>query len=198
MKKIMALALVLCLAVMGAGFASAKGGLDILTGLLGGVTEDSGKLAELKDLFDSLKGGFSGIGGSDESAAKGMFGLLDQISGELGASEGVTDAVAASSAEDFYGTWKLSSINVGGMNLSPAMLIPMGIQVGGSVTLDAKSVGASASANGTTKKFSLPVKTKLSGGALRATVANVGLNFQLTKSGKLGCNVCGVTLYFSK
>lgn len=198
MKKIMALTLALCLAVMGVGFASAKGGLDVLTGLIGGATENGGKLEALKELLDSLRDGFSSISGTGEGAAKDLFGLLDQISGKMGSSEGVAEAVAAKNAGEFYGTWRLSSISVGGMSLSPTLLIPLGIQVGGSVSLDADSVGASASANGTTKQFTLPVKTRLADGALKASVAGRGLTFQLTRSGRLGCSVCGVTLYFSK
>ena len=152
-------------------------GLDL--GSLGGLLGGDGSGLDLGSLGGLLGGDGSGLD-------------LGSLGGLLGGGETApVNTVPAESQEQFYGTWEIISLRVGGYEIGMDMLKQFGLEVTSSMTatLTADSVSlAEKDGKAETKPIAAAEFTE---GALTITVEDTPARLQLTDTGNLLCTVSG-------
>lgn len=203
MKKLIALVLALCLMAMMIP-AVAEGGsklgalLDMAGSMLNG-SEDGDDAADLDDLMDA-----AGVEGGSEALGS-LMGMLGALGGADGESSGPAyTAVPADSIDQFYGTWTISKVAFGGMEIPMEMLDMLGIEASAEITLAEGTIKGAASFSsgdddeGTSKQGELPAEMSLVDGALNVTVQGETLVFQFTDAGELVIEMPEVGAMFFK
>ena len=164
------------------------------------------EISGLGNIFGSaeneLNGSDSMLGGSSSGLDLGSLGGLlggdgsgldlGSLGGLLGGGETApVNTVPAESQEQFYGTWEIISLRVGGYEIGMDMLKQFGLEVTSSMTatLTADSVSlAEKDGKAETKPIAAAEFTE---GALTITVEDTPARLQLTDTGNLLCTVSG-------
>ena len=202
MKKLIALILALCLmAMMVPAMAEGESKLGALLGMAGSVLNgsDGDDAASLDDLMDA-----AGVEGDAEALGSlmDMLGALGGADGE--SSEPAYTAVPADSLDQFYGTWTISKVAFGGMEIPMEMLDMLGMEASAEITLTENSISGAASFSSgdddeaTSKEGEVAAEMSLVDGALNVTVQGEALVFQLTDAGELVIEVPEVGAMFFK
>ena len=163
-------------------FGGSEGGADLsgLANMFGGSGDALGDMN-----LDSLASLFSGTGGEegqevDLGAILGMFGV-----GEATA----VNTVAASSPEQFYGTWTIQKISAAGIEIGLDFLKQFGMETIPAVTLTADSVIADTDDGN--KETRAVTASDFTDGVLTITVDNTPAKLQLTAEGNVLCSISG-------
>ena len=164
------------------------------------------EISGLGNIFGSAENELSGsdsmLGGSSSGLDLGSLGGLlggdgsgldlGSLGGLLGGGETApVNTVPAESQEQFYGTWEIISLRVGGYEIGMDMLKQFGLEVTSSMTatLTADSVSlAEKDGKAETKPIAAAEFTE---GALTITVEDTPARLQLTDTGNLLCTVSG-------
>ncbi len=154
----------------------------LLSGLLGGEGEEASRSAE------GAEGTESGEEVLDEEKLEALLNAMSEEAETVG-----QDAAAAESVEQFYGTWTLSGISVGGQKMTLEEMKAMGMEeMTASIVIDEKGLRDPEAA----AEEAGDVNMALVDGKLQVTEGEMVTNVFLTAEGELGVDLVVFVMYF--